>query len=140
MGELFKAKDLMKVVTNGEKPPNCDLTLQIQAKYAYEGIARGIWQVDEKFINGIGVAMGGFVASAADIMMAYAIASKLQNNQSFASIDLHTTFHKPIFQGEVLVEAKVDRMGKQIAYVLADLYQKDKKVASAVSSVILIND
>lgn len=140
MAELYKAKDLIKVITHSEKPPNCDTTLQIQAKYAHEGTARGIWQVNEKFINGIGVAMGGFVASAADIMMAYAIASKLQNNQSFASIDLHTTFHKPILQGEVLVEAKVERMGKQIAYVLAELFQKDKKVASVVSSIILINE
>ncbi|WP_081707614.1 PaaI family thioesterase [Bacillus massiliigorillae] len=140
MGEIYKAKDLMKVISDGVPAPNCDITLQIQANYAYEGTARGIWKVDEKFINGIGVAMGGFISSAADIMMAYAIASKLQDNQSFASIDLHTTFHKPVSQGEVLVEAKVERMGKQIAYVLADLYQQDKKVASVVSSVIIINN
>ncbi|MCQ6278853.1 PaaI family thioesterase [Bacillus sp. EB600] len=140
MGEINKKIDLMKIVTDGEQPPNCDLTLQIKATYAHNGVARGIWTVDEKFINGIGVAMGGFVASAADIMMAYAIASKLDAEQMFTSIDLHTTFHRPVLTGEVVVEAKVERMGKKVVYVLADLFQNEKKAASVVSTVMIINE
>jgi uncharacterized protein (TIGR00369 family) len=135
-----KKFDLMRIITHGEQPPNCDETLQIKATYAHNGLARGIWRVDEKFINGIGVAMGGFVSSAADIMMAYAIASKLEAKQTFTSIDLHTTFHRPIMPGDVMVEAKVERMGKKTAYVIADLYQNEKKAASVVSSVMILND
>lgn len=138
MGEPSKGNELLQVITEGKQPPNCDLTLQIEANYAQDGIARGVWKVDEKFINGIGVAMGGFVTSAADIMMAYAISSKLSIGQSFASIDLHTTFHRPVRLGDVKVEAKVDRIGKKTAYVLADLFQNDKKVASVVSSVMIL--
>lgn len=114
MGESLKGHELLQVLTEGKQPPNCDLTLQIEANYAQDGIARGVWTVDEKFINGIGVAMGGFVTSAADIMMAYAISSKLSIGQSFASIDLHTTFHRPVRLGDVQVEAKVDRIGKKL--------------------------
>jgi uncharacterized protein (TIGR00369 family) len=132
--------DLMRVITHGEQPPNCDETLQIKATYGHNGLANGIWRVDEKFINGIGVAMGGFVSSAADIIMAYAIASKLEAGQRFTSIDLHTTFHRPVMPGEVMVEAKVERMGKKTAYVIADLYQNEKKAASVVSSVMILND
>lgn len=132
--------NLMRIITHGEQPPNCDETLQIKAIYAHNGLARGIWRVDEKFINGIGVAMGGFVSSAADIMMAYAIASKLEAKQTFTSIDLHTTFHRPVMPGDVMVEAKVERMGKRTAYVIADLCQNEKKAASVVSSVMILND
>jgi uncharacterized protein (TIGR00369 family) len=132
--------DLMRVITHGDQPPNCDDTLQIKATCAHNGLAHGIWSVDEKFINGIGVAMGGFVSSAADIIMAYAIASKLEAGQTFTSIDLHTTFHRPVMPGEVMVEAKVERMGKKTAYVIADLYQNEKKAASVVSSVMILND
>lgn len=140
MVELYRGSDLLQVVTHGKKPPNCDLTLQIEATHAHDGVARGVWRVDERFINGIGVAMGGYVASAADIMMAYAISSKLSHEQTFASIDLHTTFHRPVLQGQVTVEAKVERMGKKVAYILADLFQNDKKVASVVSSVMIISE
>lgn len=135
-----KKFDLMRVITHGEEPPNCDKTLQIKATDAHDGIANGIWMVDEKFMNGIGVAMGGFVSSAADIIMAYAIASKLEAGQTFTSIDLHTTFHRPVLPGEVKVEAKVERMGKKTAYVIADLYQNERKAASVVSSVMILTD
>ncbi|WP_256242115.1 PaaI family thioesterase [Bacillus sp. V3B] len=67
------------------------------------------------------------MASAAETMMVYALSSKLTSNQTFASIDLHTTFHRPVMQGDVEVEARVERMGRNIAYVLADLHQNGKK-------------
>nr|WP_198044748.1 PaaI family thioesterase [Lysinibacillus timonensis] len=138
MGYSNKEINLLDVVTLGKTPPNCDTTLQIQATYAESGVARGIWTVDDQFMNGNGVAMGGFVASAADIIMAYAIASKLSSDQTFASIDLHTTFHRPVLQGQVDIEAKVERMGNKICYIIADLFQNNKKVSSVVSSVMII--
>lgn len=139
MGDIINGFDLMDVVTKGVKPPNCDETLQIEVTDAHDGIARGIWRVDEKFINGLGVAMGGFVASAADIMMAYAVASKINKEQTFTSIDLHTTYHRPVMKGDVIVEAKVERIGRRTAYLVADLFQNGKKTASVVSSVLIIS-
>ncbi|BAQ10667.1 phenylacetic acid degradation-related protein [Bacillus sp. OxB-1] len=137
MVELKKV-DLMEVVREGATPPNCDLTLQIETTYAEEGVSRGVWTVDEKFINGNGVSMGGYLASAADIMMAYAVVSKLQPHQTFASIDLHTTFHRPVFPGQVDVEARVERLGRTVAYVVAELSQNGKKVGDVVSSVMIL--
>lgn len=139
MSNLFKPSDLLKVVSEGITPPNCDLTLQIKPHFIEDGVARGTWKVDEKFINGIGVSMGGYLTSAADIMMAYAIASKISDDQSFASIDLHTTFHRPVFVGDVEVEARVERLGKKVAYLVSDLFQNDKKVGSVVSSVMILD-
>lgn len=138
MSKIFKVTDLLKVITDGDTPPNCDLTLQIKPTFAENGVAKGVWEVDEKFINGIGVSMGGFVASAADIMFAYAMASVLKDHQSFTSIDLHTTFHRPVMVGKVDVEARVERLGRKVAYLVADLEQNNKKVASVVSSMMIL--
>lgn len=138
MGEMYLPSNLVEVAAKGKVPPNCDLTLQIKATHAEDGVARGIWEVDKKYINGIGVAMGGYLTAAADIMMAYAVASKLSDEQTFSSIDLHTTFHRPTMIGEVEVEARVERLGKKVAYVVAELFQNNKKVASAVSSVMIL--
>ncbi|MBO8171460.1 MAG: PaaI family thioesterase [Bacillaceae bacterium] len=135
--KIYKISDLMDVPRKGHVPPNCDLTLQIKAEYAEDGIARGKWEVDEKFVNGHGIVMGGFLSSAADIMMAYAIASKLDDSQGFASIDLDTTFHRPALPGVVDVEARVERMGKTVAYLVAELTQNGKKIATTVSSVLI---
>ncbi|SHG00935.1 PaaI family thioesterase [Ornithinibacillus halophilus] len=138
MVKKYKISDLQKVVTKEKEPPPCDDTMQITVQHNVDGIAEGVWEVDEKFINGMGIAMGGFLSSAADIMMAYAISSKLTDEQEFASIDLHTTFHRPTMVGEVRVVAKVEKMGRKLAYLVADLEQNGKKVASCVSSVLII--
>jgi acyl-CoA thioesterase len=137
MVQKYKISDLVNVAAKGQKPPACDETLQVTVEVADNGIARGQWQVDEKFLNGNGVAMGGFLSSAADIMMAYAIASKLTDVQAFSSIDLQTTFHRPTFPGKVDIEARVERLGRTVVYLVADLSQNGKKVATSISSVLI---
>lgn len=138
MSKIFKVTDLVKVVTEGETPPNCDLTLQLRPTYAKDGVAKGVWEVDEKFINGNGVSMGGFIAAAADTMFAYVMASILKDDQAFTTIDLHTTFHRPVTKGEVYIEARAERVGRRVAYLVADLMQNDKKVATAVSNMMIL--
>ncbi len=129
--------DLMDVVLEGKEPPSCDKTLNIVIMQANTGTAHAKWEPDERFLNGVGVVMGGFVSSAADITMAYAVSSLLNENQSFGSINLNVTFHRAIAPGTVLVEARVEKIGRTIAYVVANLKQNDKIAASAVSSVMI---
>jgi acyl-CoA thioesterase len=133
----YTITDLQQVVSHGLTPPPCDTTMQVKVSYAEDGTAKGIWQVDKKYINGLGVVMGGFLSSAADILMAYAIASKLTESQGFVSIDLDTTFHRPAIEGEIEVIARVEKMGRTLAYVVADLVQNEKKVATCVSSLLI---
>lgn len=131
--------DLMKVVNGEMEPPACDTTLQVKINEASDGISRGTWTVDEKFVNGHGVAMGGFVSGAVDIVMAYAIASKIaSDNKTFASINLDTTFHRPVTKGEVTISVTVERLGRTIAYMTATVEQNDKLVANTTSSVYII--
>lgn len=138
MNKIFKPSDLVAVTTEDKAPPNCDITLQLTPYFAENGVAKGTWQIDEKFINGVGVVMGGYLAAAADTMMAYAVASKLSDDRTFVSIDLHTTFHRPLLLGVAEVEARVERLGRKTAYLIADIFQNEKKAANVVSSVMII--
>ena len=52
-------------------------------------------------VNSLAIAVIAFPVTVADTMMAYTLSSKLTSNQTFASIDLHTTFHRPVMQGDV---------------------------------------
>ncbi|WP_078597480.1 PaaI family thioesterase [Evansella clarkii] len=140
MNQTFKANELVTVVTENRTPPNCDITLNIRPVKAENGSAEAVWQVDENFINGVGVAMGGYVASAADITMAYAISSLLESSESFFSINLQTTFHKPVAVGEAVVEAKVEKKGRKVAYLIAEVKQNGKLAATVHSSVMIINN
>lgn len=134
----YTISDLLKVVTHDKRPPRCDDTMQLTVQKAEGGVAKGIWEISEKFINGNNVVMGGFISSAADIMMAYAIASVLTNDEKFASIDLDTTFHRPAFEGEAEITATVARKGRLVAYLTAEVTQSDKVISNCVSSVMII--
>jgi acyl-CoA thioesterase len=131
--KLYNLKDAIR---GGEKPP-CDHTLGISILHAENGIAKGNWNADFMFLNGNGVIMGGFVSAVADTMMAYAMVSCLDEDRMFSSINLQTTFHRPVQKGMVQVEAKIERMGRNIAYATAILVQDGKEVAVANSSIML---
>lgn len=136
----FTITDLQNVAKQVKNPPPCDETMQVKVTYAEDGIAHGVWEVDEKFINGHGVVMGGFVSAAVDIMMAYAIASKLTDEEGFASINLDTTFHRPTMTGKVDITATVERKGRTIAYVTAEVKQDGKLIANSVSSIMILRE
>ncbi|GAA0379346.1 PaaI family thioesterase [Bacillus horti] len=135
----YTVQDLLDVVHGDKHPPNCDLTMKVKAYFAKDGLAKGIWTVHPEFLNGHGVAMGGFVSAAADIMMAYAMASKLGEKQGFSSITLQATYHRPIALGTVEIEARVERLGKSVAYVEATLSQNNKRAATLTSSIMVVN-
>lgn len=138
MKTKFRANDFADVVLKKIDPPNCDLTLQLEPIISNNGYAKAVWKIDERFNNGIGVTMGGFLSAATDTMMAYAIASLLNPKQTFVSIDIHTTFLRPVQTGTAIVEAKVERIGKRTAYLTGEVFQDDKKCCSSVSSVMIM--
>ncbi|WP_202078436.1 PaaI family thioesterase [Caldalkalibacillus salinus] len=140
MKTIYSVKDLLGVVSGEVAPPACDQTLGVEIDEASEGYAKGTWHLDDQMLNGHQVAMGGFVSAAADIVMAYAIASVLTDKQAFSSINLNTTFHRPTRPGQVHITAKVERAGRTTAYLTAELTQQGKRVASTTSSLMVFNE
>jgi len=130
--------NLHAVIAGQSAPPPCDETLGVRLMEARDGYAKGVWTISESLLNGNGVIMGGFVGAAADIVMAYAVTTLLRDDQMHASINLQTTFHRPATAGEAEIEASVEKLGKTIAYVTAIVRQNGKEVASATSSVLIM--
>jgi acyl-CoA thioesterase len=133
----YRCSDLLRVVRGELEAPPCDGALGVTVVDVKDGTARAEWRAEPSLLNGHGVVMGGFVSAAADVAMAYAMASCLTDDQSFASITLQTTFHRPAAPGKLDIVAKVERLGRTIAYVIADIYQNERHVATATSSVLI---
>lgn len=136
---MIKTVNLNEVIRGESSPPACDTTLGVKVLEAGKGYAKGTWTIEEHLLNGNGVIMGGFVTAAADIMMAYAITPLLNEDQTFASINLQTTFHRPTFTGEVEIEVKVEKFGRTVSYLTADLKQNGKLIASVTSSIMIMD-
>lgn len=111
-------------------------TLGLALEYADRGSAKGSWRPPDGFLNGNGVVQGGFVGAACDQIMATAIASAV-GARKFASINLHTTYHRPATQQEYAVLAEVVRLGRRVAYLSAELRRGAEIYVSCHSSVML---
>lgn len=131
--------NLKDVISGKTSPPPCDSSIGIQLLQADNGHAKCLWKIEKNLLNGNGVVMGGFTASAADIAIAYAVTTLLKGSQTFASINLDTTFHRPLVAGEAEVEARVERFGAKTAYVQAKLWQNEKRVADTDSSIMIFS-
>ena len=137
MDKPYRCSDLLAVTQGKLAPPPCDLAMGIQIVHCERGVAQAQWVASEMLLNGHGVIVGGLVSAATDAVMAYAIASCLQDHQSFTSIDLQTTYHRPARSGRLDIEARVRQCGRTIAYLVGEVYQEDKLVATSTSSVLI---
>ena len=89
-------------------------------------------------INFGGVIQGGFLAAMMDDAMGFNAFVSLGMAYGQASIDIHTHFFRPVAYGRVEVTARVVRAGKSVAFVEAELFDKDGALAArAVSSTKL---
>lgn len=137
MNEPYLCSDLVAVAAGEKKAPPCDDTLGIRVTDIERGRAVAEWIPDTAFLNGHGVVMGGFISAAADVVAAYAMASCLADNFSFTSINLHTTFHRPVGPSPAEITATVDRLGNTMAYVCVEIQQDGRLAASTTSSVLI---
>ncbi|QDQ00654.1 PaaI family thioesterase [Lysinibacillus fusiformis] len=130
--------DLKQVINGTVEPPACDQTLCIRVISATAGDAICSWKIDERFLNGHQVVMGGYITSAADITMAYSMASVLEENQIFSSINIQTTFLRPLRLGNAVVESTIVKKGRKTCYVEATISQNEQYVAKVTSSILVL--
>lgn len=135
MSESITPVALQDVIAGKMDPPPCDQLLGITLLYAESKKAVASWEANSNMLNGNGVVMGGYTASAADITIAYAVAASIEKNDQFGSIQLETVFHRTVTTGTVKVEARIKQLGRRVAYVEADLWQHDNLCASSTSIV-----
>lgn len=84
---------------------------------------------DESFRHAGGVVCGQVLMSAADTAMIVAIASALGSFRPMTTVTLTTNFMRPVIKGDVLVHARVLRLGKTVVFGEIELTGTDGKLA-----------
>ena len=82
-----------------------------------------------------GVLHGGVTATLIDTAMAFAVITRLAENEKASTIDLTVHYLRPHISGTFTCTARVVRAGKRIFTVSADVVNdKEKLIATAVST------
>jgi uncharacterized protein (TIGR00369 family) len=84
------------------------------------------------------VVQGGFVTGMLDTSMAHLLIALSGGKLKPVSLDINVSFLAPSHPGKLISEAKVIRLGKSIGYFSSSLYQQEKLVATATSTIKLV--
>jgi uncharacterized protein (TIGR00369 family) len=90
--------------------------------------------------QGNGVVGGGTQASMLDLAMAMAVLSQLEPGTTCATVSLSVNMQSAAQQGHLVAVARVDRIGRQVAFARAELYDSERQrlIANATSSLTLL--
>ncbi|MDM0059161.1 PaaI family thioesterase [Variovorax fucosicus] len=90
--------------------------------------------------QGNGVVGGGTLASMLDLAMAMAVLSRLKPGSTCATISLTVNMQAAASEGHLVAVAGVEKVGRQVAFANARLYDAgfSRLIASASSSLAVI--
>lgn len=91
--------------------------------------------------NPMGTLHGGILCDVADAAMGTAWASRLEEHETFTTVELKINFFRPVWTGRLLAEAKVVRRGKTMGYVECEIVDDTGRlVAKAASTCLTLRD
>ena len=90
--------------------------------------------------QGNGVVSGGTLANMLDLAMAMSVLSRLEPGRTCATISLTVNMQGAGHEGHFIAVAGVDRVGRQIAFARAELYDAEgsRLIANATSSLVVM--
>jgi uncharacterized protein (TIGR00369 family) len=137
---MVSLKDRMQAIKDGkEEPPPIAKTLGINVVELGEGHAAAVMNVDQRFHNPMGTLHGGIMTDLADLCMGVAIATLLEDDESFTTLELKINFLRPVFEGQLSGEAKVIHKGRTVALVESILKSGEgKEVARATATQMIL--
>ncbi|KAK2587735.1 hypothetical protein KPH14_003844 [Odynerus spinipes] len=94
---------------------------------AESGRCKAEFEVSEEHTNLGGSLHGGFTATVVDCVSTYALMTNEKNSPG-VSVDMHISYMKPAFPGEVVtVDAKTIRVGRSMAFLTVELTKNNGK-------------
>ncbi|MFT4100957.1 MAG: PaaI family thioesterase [Burkholderiaceae bacterium] len=85
------------------------------------------------------IVQGGFVTAWLDFAMAFATALRTEGRSGVASLDINVSFLERVGPGKVIVEGRVRRLGKRVAFLEATLFdERGTELATATSTGMLV--
>lgn len=82
------------------------------------------------FVHAGGVVCGQVLMAAADTAMVVAFSAALGDFRPMTTVNLNTTFLRPVANGDMRVIARVVRLGRSLLYGDVDIVGADGKVAA----------
>ena len=91
-------------------------------------------------LNPFGFVQGGMITSALDEVTSITVNLISEDKKLPNSIDLHTSFHRPVKLGKVIIESKIIKIGKNIVSIEGKLFNSENKIATSILHSAILTD
>lgn len=96
-------------------------------------------EVDDRMHNPMGFVHGGVIALLADATMGIAFGRTLDDQHSFATIEMKTNFLRPVKSSRLRATAHIVSRGLRIGFVEATIVDHRNKLVATASCTCTIN-
>lgn len=126
-----------------EKDPFADAPISrligMEVQPGQPGEAEIFLDVDERLHNPMGFVHGGVIALLADAAMGIAFGRSLDEKFSFATVDMKTTFVRPIRKGRLHAKAQMIQRGLRLGFVECRITAKSSRLIATASCTCTVN-
>lgn len=130
----------VRALVGSGRPPGIGEALDFTLWSVDEGVAVCGGIVGTHALNPMGFVHGGYISTLLDTACGFAVASRLDEGQSYTTIDLQVAFHKGLRPdaGEIRAEGRVVSFGRRVAFARAELLDRGGRLVASASSNLLI--
>ena len=102
------------------------------------GRATVVLECDERHLNPHGSVHGSVLFAMVDTGMGAATLGTLTGDDFCASVEVHVRFLEPVFAGTLRAEVGVVKAGRRVVQLEADVWEGERRVATATGSFAVI--
>lgn len=121
------------------KPPCAELLgWELIAQYPEEGRIEIAFHPTAQMLNPRGTVQGGFITAMLDDTMGPALVASTGGKEVPASLDINTTFMRPVMPGRVICKGRVVSRGRSTAFLEAELFDMEGNLLARATSTARI--
>jgi len=126
-----------KMLSGEIPPPPIAHLIGIQLISAEDGTAVFEMDADERHWNPMGTLHGGILCDIADAAMGFAYASKLEEGETFTTLELKINFLRPIWKAHLRATGRVVKKGRKVGLAECDVIDEKGNLVARASSTCL---
>jgi len=136
---MLSDADMLARFQNSKKRPPCSDTLGMRLSDVNqsEKSIRMEFDVSASFANPTGAVQGGFVSAMLDEAMSTCCIIASNITMTAPTLEMKTSFLRPLFPGPASVEARIVKWGKSAAFMEAEAFDPDGKLVAKATATAL---
>ena len=130
--------DLRTLMTAGAPQPPIASLIGFAPSKVELGLVVMEFDADKRHANPMGTLHGGVICDVADAAMGCALATTLEDDESFTTLDLNAKFFKPVWNAHLRATATVIKRTRTLGLIECDVEDDGGSLVAKVDSTCMV--